>query len=297
MRSKTVLISLFLLSVVALGAVLWRNANVSTTATASIQQSQTMIIAAAQPLRTGTLLRAEDIKWLAWNDAVPAGAVLRPSDEQRAAQPNAELLALSSVYGAVLKQRVEPGTPILASMIVKPGDRGFLAAVLLPGYRAVSIGVNPVSGASGLIYPGDHVDLLLTQNFKQGEEPISRRSVSETIVSNIRVLAIDQRLQDASADPKDNQIPIPRTVTVEVLPKQAEMINVAVQLGNLSLALRSVPLDAEPVVADNSVKETLESTWADDVSPALKPPKQPTIVRKATEVHVFHGAKTENVAN
>jgi pilus assembly protein CpaB len=297
MHSKTVLISLFLLSVVALGAVLWRNANVPTTATASIQQSQTMIIAAAQPLRTGTLLRAEDIKWLAWNDAVPAGAVPRPSDEQRAAQPNAELLALSSVYGAVLKQRVEPGTPILASMIVKPGDRGFLAAVLLPGYRAVSIGVNPVSGASGLIYPGDHVDLLLTQNFKQGEEPISRRSVSETIVSNIRVLAIDQRLQDASADPKDNQIPIPRTVTVEVLPKQAEMINVAVQLGNLSLALRSVPLDAEPVVADNSVKETLESTWADDVSPALKPPKQPTIVRKATEVHVFHGAKTENVAN
>jgi pilus assembly protein CpaB len=297
MHSKTVLISLFLLSVVALGAVLWRNANVPTTAAASIQQSQTMIIAAAQPLRTGTLLRAEDIKWLAWNDAVPAGAVPRPSDEQRAAQPNAELLALSSVYGAVLKQRVEPGTPILASMIVKPGDRGFLAAVLLPGYRAVSIGVNPVSGASGLIYPGDHVDLLLTQNFKQGEEPISRRSVSETIVSNIRVLAIDQRLQDASADPKDNQIPIPRTVTVEVLPKQAEMINVAVTLGNLSLSLRSVPLEAEPVVADNSVKETLESTWADDVSPALKPPKQPTIIRKATEVHVFHGGKAENVAN
>jgi pilus assembly protein CpaB len=295
MRSKTILISLFLLSVVALGAILWRNANLSSTAaTASVQQSKAMVLAAAQALRTGTLLRAEDVKWVDWSDAVPAGAMVRPSQEERAAQPNADLQALSGVYGAVLKQRVDPGTPILSSMIVKPGDRGFLAAVLAPGYRAVSIGVNPVSGASGLIFPGDHVDLILTQDFQKGEEPISRRSVSETIVTNVRVLAIDQRLQEASPDPK-SQVPIPRTVTLEVLPKQAEMINVAVQLGTLSLALRSVPLDAEPVTANGPpVKETVESTWADDVSPALKPPKQPTVVRQTT---VMHGGKTENVAH
>ncbi len=202
---------------------------------------------------------------------------LVPRMQGQAVPPDADLQALSSVYGAVLKQRVDPGTPILSSMIVKPGDRGFLAAVLAPGYRAVSIGVNPVSGASGLIFPGDHVDLILTQDFQKSEEPISRRSVSETIVTNVRVLAIDQRLQEASPDPKA-QIAIPRTVTVEVLPKQAEMINVAVQLGSLSLALRSVPLDAEPVTANTApVKEAVQSTWADDVSPALKPPKQPTI--------------------
>jgi pilus assembly protein CpaB len=295
MRSKTILISLFLLSVVALGAILWRNANVPSTAVAnSVQPPKTMVLAAAQALRTGTLLRAEDVHWLDWSDAVPAGAMMRPSQQDRAAQPNADLQALSSVYGAVLKQRVDPNMPILSTIIVKPGDRGFLAAVLAPGYRAVSIGVNPVSGASGLIFPGDHVDLILTQDFQKGEEPISRRSVSETIVTNVRVLAIDQRLQEASPDPKV-QIPIPRTVTLEVLPKQAEMINVAVQLGTLSLALRSVPLDAEPVTANGPpVKETVESTWADDVSPALKPPKQPTVVRQTT---VMHGGKTENVAH
>jgi pilus assembly protein CpaB len=295
MRSKTILISLFLLSVVALGAILWRNANVPSTAVAnSVQPPKTMVLAAAQALRTGTLLRAEDVHWLDWSDAVPAGAMVRPSQQDRAAQPNADLQALSSVYGAVLKQRVDPNMPILSTIIVKPGDRGFLAAVLAPGYRAVSIGVNPVSGASGLIFPGDHVDLILTQDFQKGEEPISRRSVSETIVTNVRVLAIDQRLQEASPDPKV-QIPIPRTVTLEVLPKQAEMINVAVQLGTLSLALRSVPLDAEPVTANGPpVKETVESTWADDVSPALKPPKQPTVVRQTT---VMHGGKTENVAH
>ena len=298
MRSKTILISLFILSVVALGAILWRNANVpgpAATVAAVAPEATAMILGAAQPLRTGTLLRAEDVRWVDWNDAVPAGAVVRPSLQERAARPDADQQALSSVYGAVLKQRiVDPSTPILSSMIVKPGDRGFLAAVLAPGYRAVSIGVNPVSGASGLIFPGDHVDLILTQDFQKSEEPISRRSVSETIVTNIRVLAIDQRLQEASPDP-NHPNPIPRTVTIEVLPKQAEMINVAVQLGSLSLALRSVPLDAEPITAnDPPVKETVESTWADDVSPALKPPKQPSVIRQTT---IMHGGKTENVAN
>lgn len=295
MRSKTILITLFLLSIVALGAILWRNANLTSTgvATASVQQPKAMILVAAQPLRTGTLLRAEDVKWGEWNDAIPAGAVARPSLQGQAVPPDADTQALSSVYGAVLKQRVDPGAPVVANMIVKPGDRGFLAAVLAPGYRAVSIGVNPVSGASGLIFPGDHVDLILTQDFQKGDEPISRRSVSETIVTNIRVLAIDQRLQEASPDPK-GQITIPRTVTLEVLPKQAEMINVAVQLGSLSLALRSVPLDAEPITANNGpVKEAVQSTWADDVSPALKPTKQPNAVKTT----VMHGGKTENVAN
>jgi pilus assembly protein CpaB len=295
MRSKTILITLFLLSIVALGAILWRNANLAPTAvaTATVQPPKGMLLVAAQSLRTGTLLRAEDIKWGDWNDAVPAGAVARPSLQGQAVPPDADSQALNSVYGAVVKQRLDPGTPIVASMIVKPGDRGFLAAVLAPGYRAVSIGVNPVSGASGLIFPGDHVDLILTQDFQKGDEPISRRSVSETIVTNVRVLAIDQRLQEASPDPKA-QIAIPRTVTVEVLPKQAEMVNVAVQLGSLSLTLRSVPLDAEPITANNSpVKEAVESTWADDVSPALKPTKQPNAVKTT----VMHGGKTENVAN
>ena len=296
MRSKTILIFLFLLSIGALGAILWRNANLapSAPATVAVQQPKAMILVAAQTLRTGTLLRAEDVKWGDWNDAVPGGAVLRPSLQGQPVAPDADAQALGSVYGAVLKQRVDPGTPLVSNMIVKPGDRGFLAAVLAPGYRAVSIGVNPVSGASGLIFPGDHVDMILTQDFQKDAEPISRRSVSETIVTNVRVLAIDQRLQEASPDPK-GQITIPRTVTLEVLPKQAEMINVAVQLGSLSLSLRSVPIDAEPVTADDPpVKETVQSTWADDVSPALKPPAQPSIQRQTT---VMHGGKTENVAN
>lgn len=296
MRSKTVLITLFIASIVVLGAILWRNARVPVAVANITAEPNTMVLVAAKPLRTGTLLRAEDVKWQgSSDDAAPAGSVVRPSQEERRANPQLDQQTLSSVYGAVVRQRVEVGTPILASMIVKPGDRGFLAAVLSPGYRAISVGVTPVSGAAGLIFPGDHVDVLLTQNFKGGEEPLARRSVSETIVSNLRVLATDQRLQQATADPSEANGQVPRTVTLEVLPKQAEMISVASQLGPLSLTLRSVPVDSESVTDDKKSSETVESTWAEDVSPALKPQKQ-SDARPPT-IRILRGGKVENVTD
>jgi pilus assembly protein CpaB len=298
MRSKSILVTLFLVSVIVLGAILWRNAHMPTAVAAGdpAPAPKNMILVAAQPLRTGTLLRAEDVKWQGWNDEIPAGAVARPSEDERKANPDLDQQTLTSVYGAVLRQRMDAGQPIASSLIVKPGDRGFLAAVLAPGYRAIAIGVTPVSGAAGLIFPGDHVDVLLTQSFAQGQEPISRRSVSETIVANLRVLAIDQRLQQATADPNQANAGVARTVTLEVLPKQAEMISVASQLGALSLTLRSVPVGEEPVTADNAAKETVQSTWADDVSPALKPQRQPPRT-PPNEVHVIRGDKIENVTN
>src|SRR3569623_156149 len=98
MRSKTILISLFLLSVLALGAILWRNANPSPAAgpiASNVQPPKAMILVAAQPLRTGTLLRAEDVKWADWNDAIPAGAVLRPSLQGQPVAPDADQQAMS----------------------------------------------------------------------------------------------------------------------------------------------------------------------------------------------------------
>lgn len=293
MGSKPILIALFIVSVIVLGAILWRNARFPEVASAPVVPKTTVLVS-ARPLRTGTLLRAEDVKWQIWKGQAPASAIVRPSEAQRRANPEADERALSNAYGAVLRQRLGANQAILRSMIIRPGDRGFLAAVLAPGHRAISIGVTPVSGASGLIYPGDHVDVILTQKFTKAEEPMSRRSVAETIVKNLRVLAIDQRLQQASAAPTKED-PIPRTVTLEVLPKQAEMITVAAQLGNLSLILRSVPRHPEPVTTDNVATETRESTWADDVSPALRPPKRSVARSLSPFVHIMRGSKMENV--
>jgi pilus assembly protein CpaB len=295
MRSKTILIALFIASLAVLGAMLWRNA-----ATVAVAPNDVQILVAAQPLRTGTLLRAEDVKWQAWSDAVVAGAILRPSEEDRKVKPDADAQVLATVYGGVAHQRIEADQPIVSGMIVKPGDRGFLAAVLSPGYRATAISVTAVSGAAGLIFPGDHVDVILTQNFKegdkQGEEPLARRSVGETIVSNLRVLAIDQRLQQVTPDPNDTNAQVARTVTLEVLPKQAEMITVATELGKLSLTLRSVPTDDEPVTANTRVDEAPQSTWADDVSPALRRPGQRVAERTTISIiRIVRGTKVENM--
>src|SRR5208283_3064836 len=114
-------------------------------------------------------------------------------------------------YGAVVHQPIAAGAPVTTDLIVKPGDRSFLSAVLTPGYRAIAVGVTAVSGAAGRIYPGDHVDVVLTQSFKENEQALGRRSVSETVVDDLRVLAMDQHsAAGAAADGS-----APHTVTLE----------------------------------------------------------------------------------
>jgi pilus assembly protein CpaB len=296
MRTKTMLIALFVASIVVLAGILWRNGSQIQPIGATAAPVTTSVLVATAPLGTGTLLRAEDVHWQPWSDPVQPTYIVRPSEEARKAKPDIDAETLANVYGAVVRQRIEAGKPIAANMIVKPGDRGFLAAVLTPGYRAIAIGVTAVSGAAGLIFPGDHVDVILTQRFQDTQEPLARRSVGETIVQNLRVLAVDQHLQQVSADPSANGGQVARTVTLELLPEQAEMVSVAAELGKLSLTLRSVPIGPEPLTADNQVAETTRSTWADDVSPALRPQKpKPHAGAKAMVVRIMRGSKTENV--
>ena len=122
------------------------------------------------------------------------------------------------------------------------------------------------SGAStGLLYPGDRVDVILTQTFKN-DPPLARRSVSETVVENLRVLAID----GAEAKPASCGHRFGRTVTLEVTPEQAEKINVAAELGKLSLTLRSSNATQQHrLVSGPKPAKTVKPIWAGDVSPAL----------------------------
>jgi pilus assembly protein CpaB len=119
-----------------------------------------------------------------------------------------------------------------------------------------------------MMFPGDHVDVMLTQNFKNDDAPLTRRSVSETVVDNLRVLAIDK-----SAKPGAGAI----SVTLELLPQQAEKVNVAQELGKLSLTLRS--LDEPGIAASPAIAQP--PTWAGDVSPALNSAARPAKVIQA----------------
>ncbi|MFN7001775.1 MAG: Flp pilus assembly protein CpaB, partial [Elioraea tepidiphila] len=132
------------------------------------------MLVAARPLSIGTLLKDDDLREMdVSGDSVPDGAFVGGQE------------SLAELRGALLRRFVDPNTPIVRTDVLRPRDRGFLAAVLRPGTRAISIGVDVVTGASGLIWPGDEVDLILTQNLNtgdQGRESPGRRVVGETIL-------------------------------------------------------------------------------------------------------------------
>lgn len=187
-----------------------------------------MVLVAKKPLPAGHFVTDDDIRWQAWpKDSVPETYVVKGTTEP------------VEVTGGVVRRGIEVGEPLNTGQIVTPGDRGFMAAVLNPGMRAVSVPVNAVTAVAGFVFPGDKVDLILTMNFVQVEEGESgdkqKRFGSETFLTGVRVLAIDQRAAD-----QENKPSVAKTVTVEVTPEQAEMLAVAQQFGQISMALRSL---------------------------------------------------------
>lgn len=191
-----------------------------------VQQAPTeAVLVAAANLPTGLFIKEEHLRWQKW----PADAV-DPNYLQQ------QTTSLDLVVGSVVRRGISAGEPIIPGKIVKPGDRGFLAAVLKPGMRAVTFGISETSGVAGMVFPGDRVDMLLTHELpgSTGEDGNVRRA-SETVLENVRVLAIGRRLDDQSEEPVSG-----KTATVEVTPKQAEMVAVLVDLGRVSLSLRSL---------------------------------------------------------
>ena len=120
------------------------------------------------------------------------------------------------MIGAVVRQRIAIGEPLTDGAVVKPGERGFLAAVLEPGMRAVSVPITPTSANSGLIFPGDRVDLILTQSLVESEGEGSIRRVSETVLSDIRIIAMGAETSDDPEEGKANEKA--KTATLEVTP-------------------------------------------------------------------------------
>ena len=293
MPAKTILTLLFLISlgvvvIVCLQA-LPQRVNADTAA------ARNEILVATMALPPGTLLRAKDVVWQTIADIAEPDQILRPSGA--AGNANAELdhQAKSEVYGATLRAGVTAGDPISRRVIVKPGDRDFLQIVLSPGARAIAIPVATGGASTGLLYPDDRVDVILTQTFKN-DPPLTRRSVGETVVESLRVLAIDA----LDAKPASAGGGFGRTVTLEVTPEQAEKINVATELGKLSLALRGI--NGNGGVVSTSIMGSAETTgvkpiWAGDVSPALgdATPSHKVIAAELPPVEVIRGSKSVTV--
>jgi pilus assembly protein CpaB len=187
------------------------------------------VLVATRTLAVGTIVDAESFRYQPW----PQG-LIQPAYYTRGeggVEPQ-------SLIGTVVRNEITAGQPVTQGAIVRPGERGFLAAALGPGMRAVTVAVSATSGVAGFVFPGDRVDLVLTQEVAGGGDGAPLRA-SETIIRNIRVLAVDQRLN--SRDESGNQVAqSAATVTFEATPKIAEKIAVAQTIGQLSLSLRSL---------------------------------------------------------
>ena len=186
------------------------------------------VLVAKSDIEMGKSISADDVTWQAWPTNANTGNFIRKSDH-----PN----AVTELAGSVARAPFIAGEPIREAKLVKVKGSGFMAAILPSGMRAVSIGVSPESAAAGFILPNDHVDIVLTRRDREAEKAAGIEvHVSETILADIRVLAIDQQLEEKNGQ----KVVVGKTATLELTPGQVEVVTLARQTGTLSLALRSI---------------------------------------------------------
>jgi pilus assembly protein CpaB len=187
---------------------------------------------AAHPLPRGTLARDEDFTVRSSPPgSVPTEAILDTPD------------AKTGIRGSLVRNFLDTGSPVTSKDILRPRERGFLASVLAPDTRAISINVDAASGVSGLIWPGDYVDLVLTQESTTAAEKKNpdqqHGTLSETVVQNVRIVAIDQEIVQGGSASNATAGKVAHTVSLQLAPEQVKKVTVAAQLGKLSLAVRS----------------------------------------------------------
>lgn len=244
------------------------------------------VLVATRALPVGTIITADAFRYQPWpeeliEDAYFSETAHTPAPVEPAANgkkgknetPDAvtETIANEELIGTVVRNAITAGQPITRGSLVKPGDRGFLAAALGPGMRAVTVPVSSLTGVAGFVFPGDRVDIVLTQNISgPGGPPLK---VSETIMRNLRVLATDQRSTNVADAEGKTTVRKYKLVTMEATPNLAERITVAQSIGTLSLSLRSL--------ADNAAE--LEQALASGevtIPEGATPEQEAAIMRK-----------------
>lgn len=239
------------------------------TTTKVIAEPKTQILVAARDIGVGERLATDAVQWQDW----PEGAV-RPEYLTIASSPD----AASDITNAVARFEFFTGEPIRDAKLVR-SDQGYLSAVLSPGMRGVSVTVTPESGSGGFIVPNDHVDVVVTRPAETGE-------ISETILSNIKVLAIGKRLGEVGVtggnpdpnDPASKTFDAQTIATLELDPIQSESLINAASVGRLSLVLRSV---VDFVASDQ---------------PETRRNQAISVIRFGAKANVMAGTSTETVA-
>jgi pilus assembly protein CpaB len=216
--------------------------------------SQAAVLVAGRPLASGSILRNDDVAWHEIGPGkAPSGAIMRSQSAQL------------DIVGAATRRSFTAGEVLTTADLVRPSERGFLAAALTPGNRAMTITVDVAQGASGLLLPGDRVDVMLVQDLGQATSDPARKSVGELVLSGARVVAVDHTLAGGAPGgaPASNSTVQPKTVTLDVTPDEAQRLAVAGELGKLELSVRAL-------IQTDAALPPPAPVWAVDVSPALR---------------------------
>ncbi|WP_085900338.1 Flp pilus assembly protein CpaB [Kiloniella majae] len=265
----------------------WLDANkrpLQSTQNIAIEPEQAVeILIAKKNIPLGKFVEENDFAWQGW-----------PEDYVSDHHLVKDQFNSDDLTGQVSRTGISAGEPINKAKFIRPGERGFLSAVLKPGHRALSIPISGETGVSGLVFPGDRVDLIVSMTLKSNEEEGTTRKASETVMTNVRVLALGTALNTPQGATNAGA----KTVTVELKPEQVEIVAVAKIVGKISLSLRPLAKDEEElqelletgnISADHSPLEGDSYTWDYEATKALLPRSGPsgnslTISRGNTDV-------------
>lgn len=224
------------------------------------------VLVAKRGLPAGTIITADAVAFQLWPKEMVQDAYFIDGEA-----------SMSKLLGTVVRHPITAGEPVTQGSLVSPGDRGFLAAALGPGMRAVTVPVSEKTGVGGFVFPGDRIDLVLTQSISGTDG--QTLNASETVLRNLRVLATDQSTESTTSEDGKTIVRAFRTVTLEATPRVAEKIAVAQTIGTLSLSLRSIAdnqSDLDRAIANGEVDLPAGISKADEdklVRQALSTPQ------------------------
>ncbi|MGB3712556.1 MAG: Flp pilus assembly protein CpaB [Erythrobacter sp.] len=211
-------------------------------AQAAVEPTGPKVLVANRALPAGTIITADAMGYQSWPEELVKDAYFIDGEAD-----------MAQLLGTVVRYPITAGEPVTQGSLVSPGDRGFLAAALGPGMRAVTVPVSAQTGVGGFVFPGDRVDMVLTQTIEGEGLPLK---AAETVLRNLRVLATDQTTEQVTDEQGKTVVRAFRTVTLEVTPKIAEQIAVAQTVGELTLVLRSIAdnrVELERAIADGDI--------------------------------------------
>jgi pilus assembly protein CpaB len=194
-----------------------------------VKVDTTEVLVARSDIGIGHSIGAQDVQWQTWPSAALNDQYIRKSSN-----PN----ALQAIAGSITRAPFSNGEPIRESKLIRANGSGYMAAIVQPGMRAIATDISPETGVGGFILPNDRVDVLLTRS----ERTPANQDVfsSETILSDVRVLAIDQTVEEKGGQ----KVVVGKIATLELAPRRAETLALARRLGTISLMLRGLTENA-----------------------------------------------------